>query len=125
MVPSGRVRSTCRAALLVALPPHQPKARPLNIHPFASPFCPTGRGQQAIILACKSLSQPVEGQSGSGEELIKSCLGSHVPAHLWTLPRIWKQVKADTGYDERLVAVQRFNTSSKWVKRGLSITPIR
>ena len=52
-------------------------------------------------------------------------LGSTIPASLYTLPRLWHQLKADVQYDKRCQEVQAFNKRSTWLKRGISITPAR
>lgn len=52
-------------------------------------------------------------------------LGSTIPASLYTLPRLWAQLKADSQYTKRQAQVQEFNRSSLWLKRGISITPCR
>ena len=52
-------------------------------------------------------------------------LGSSIPASLYTLPRLWDQLKADVHYDKRRREVDAFNKSSRWLKRGISITPAR
>ena len=52
-------------------------------------------------------------------------LGSTIPASLYTLPRLWAQLKADSQYTKRQAQVQEFNKSSLWLKRGISITPCR
>lgn len=52
-------------------------------------------------------------------------LGSSIPASLYTLPRLWDQLKRDAQYDKRLLQLQDFNKKSLWLKRGISITPCR
>ena len=52
-------------------------------------------------------------------------LGSTIPASLYTLPRLWDQLKTEAQYAKRLAQVNEFNKSSVWLKRGISITPCR
>lgn len=52
-------------------------------------------------------------------------LGTSIPASLYTLPRLWAQLKADVDYDKRRREVNAFNKGSRWLKRGISITPAR
>lgn len=52
-------------------------------------------------------------------------LGSTIPASLYTLPRLWDQLKTDAQYAKRHAQVQEFNKNSMWLKRGISITPCR
>lgn len=52
-------------------------------------------------------------------------MGSTIPASLYTLPRLWDQLKADVQYDKRRSEVEAFNKGSTWLKRGISITPAR
>ena len=43
----------------------------------------------------------------------------------WDIPEIWDQLKKSGHFDERLIAVQEFNRSNRWKKRGLAMTPVR
>ena len=61
---------------------------------------------------------PVEGE-------VTTALGTVIPASLYTLPRLWDQLKQDAQYDKRLAQVKAFNRDSVWLKRGISMTPCR
>ena len=63
--------------------------------------------------------------TGGEEGIVTMALGSTIPASLYTLPRLWDQLKRDAQYQQRLAKVQDFNKSSVWLKRGISITPCR
>lgn len=54
-----------------------------------------------------------------------TALGTVIPGSLYTLPRLWDQLKQDAHYTKRLAQVQEFNKNSVWLKRGISITPCR
>ncbi|KAK9918869.1 hypothetical protein WJX75_007680 [Coccomyxa subellipsoidea] len=56
---------------------------------------------------------------------LTTALGQEVPAHMYTLPRIWAKVKKDAEYKERYKEVVEFNSKHKWVKRGISMTHCR
>lgn len=73
-----------------------------------------GRAQQET--GCHA--GPVEGE-------VTTALGTAVPASLYTLPRLWDQLKQDAQFDKRLAQVQAFNRDSVWLKRGISMTPCR
>ena len=59
------------------------------------------------------------------EGVVTMALGTTIPASLYTLPRLWEQLKTDAQYAQRLAQVHKFNESSTWLKRGISITPCR
>ncbi|KAA6423444.1 MAG: Aldehyde oxidase, partial [Trebouxia sp. A1-2] len=63
--------------------------------------------------------------SGPEEGIVTMTLGSTMPASLYTLPRLWDQLKTEAQYTKRLAQVNQFNKSSVWLKRGISITPCR
>lgn len=63
--------------------------------------------------------------AGPEEGTVTMALGSTIPASLYTLPRLWAQLKADSQYTKRQAQVEEFNRSSLWLKRGISITPCR
>ena len=46
-------------------------------------------------------------------------------AKLFTLPRVWEELIRDADYYGRLDAIQHFNKTNAWRKRGISITPCR
>ena len=48
-----------------------------------------------------------------------------IPASDYTLPQLWRRLKASCDYDGRLAAVNAFNAGSPWVKRGITITHSR
>lgn len=106
-------------------------------------------GALMIIAAFRCQSRPAEGQASAGvlaaqqqhrqgraqqengchagpvEGEVTTALGSIVPASLYTLPRLWDQLKKDAQYDKRLAQVKAFNRDSVWLKRGISMTPCR
>lgn len=41
------------------------------------------------------------------------------------IPRIWNEVKADSNYAQRKVAITQFNAQNPYKKRGLAITPVK
>ncbi|MDF1561804.1 MAG: xanthine dehydrogenase molybdopterin binding subunit [Deltaproteobacteria bacterium] len=41
------------------------------------------------------------------------------------LPRIWRELSASAGYEERRERVEAFNQKSRWLKRGLAFSPVR
>lgn len=43
----------------------------------------------------------------------------------WHVPLMYKQVLEESNYEERRVAVTKFNAEHKWKKRGLSIVPTK
>ncbi len=63
--------------------------------------------------------------AGPEEGIVTMALGSTIPASLYTLPRLWDQLKSDAQYAKRLAQVNDFNKSSMWLKRGISVTPCR
>lgn len=63
--------------------------------------------------------------AGGEEGVVTMALGSSIPASLYTLPRLWEQLKVDAQYSQRRAAVATFNKHSTWLKRGISITPAR
>ena len=63
--------------------------------------------------------------AGPEEGIVTMALGSTIPASLYTLLRLWDQLKAEAEYAKRLAQVNDFNKSSMWLKRGISITPCR
>ncbi|KAL0029788.1 hypothetical protein WJX77_000034 [Trebouxia sp. C0004] len=63
--------------------------------------------------------------TGPEEGTVTMALGSTIPASLYTLPRLWDQLKTEAQYAKRLAQVNEFNKSSVWLKRGISITPCR
>ena len=44
---------------------------------------------------------------------------------MYTLPRVWQQLRKGCGYDARRAAVAEFNKGSLWRKRGIAMTPVR
>jgi len=63
--------------------------------------------------------------AGPEEGIVTMALGSSIPASLYTLPRLWDQLKTEAQYAKRLAQINEFNKSSVWLKRGISITPCR
>ena len=63
--------------------------------------------------------------AGPEEGIVTMALGSTIPASLYTLPRLWDQLKTEAQYANRLAQINDFNKSSVWLKRGISITPCR
>ncbi|KAG1670983.1 hypothetical protein FOA52_014372 [Chlamydomonas sp. UWO 241] len=52
-----------------------------------------------------------------------TALGKKVRADLYTMPRIWEELKASSGFEARLAEVAAFNAENRWRKRGLSLVP--
>ena len=71
------------------------------------------------------LFQLTLGTGAGGEGIVTMALGSTIPASLYTLPRLWEQLKTDAQYAQRQAQVRDFNQNSTWLKRGISITPCR
>ncbi|KAL7799885.1 xanthine dehydrogenase [Trichoderma ceciliae] len=47
------------------------------------------------------------------------------PVTDWHVPLMYKQVQGECSYEERQVAVSRFNESHKWRKRGIALIPTK
>jgi len=47
------------------------------------------------------------------------------PLTHYTIPRIWKELKAKADFDERQSKVHEFNAANNWKKRGIAITPVK
>jgi xanthine dehydrogenase/oxidase len=43
----------------------------------------------------------------------------------FNIPTIWEQLQDSADYTNRLSQVQAFNQANRWVKRGLSLVPIK
>lgn len=43
----------------------------------------------------------------------------------FTLSTIWQQLKASSNFETRAAAVDAYNAQSKWVKRGISMVPVK
>lgn len=43
----------------------------------------------------------------------------------WDMQTIWSQLKTSASYTSRVASVEAFNTANRWVKRGLSMVPVR
>jgi xanthine dehydrogenase/oxidase len=43
----------------------------------------------------------------------------------WHVPLMWKQLRNDVSYDARRLAVDEFNATSRWRKRGLALIPTK
>jgi xanthine dehydrogenase/oxidase len=43
----------------------------------------------------------------------------------WTIPTLWEQIQKDADYAARKQAVEKFNQENRWVKRGISLTPVK
>ena len=71
------------------------------------------------------LDLPAGPSAAPQEGVVTMALGTTIPASLYTLPRLWEQLKTDAQYAQRLAQVDKFNKSSIWLKRGLSMTPCR
>lgn len=53
--------------------------------------------------------------------------GDHIGSagYNWTIPTLWEQIQADSNYTERKAAVEKFNASNRWVKRGIALSPAK
>eukprot|EP00955_Chlamydomonas_euryale_P015544 166542-Chlamydomonas_euryale.AAC.2 len=54
-----------------------------------------------------------------------TALGKAVPDRLYTMPRIWDELKASCGLQAKLADVAAFNSANRWRKRGVSMVPSR
>ncbi|ORY77778.1 Molybdopterin-binding domain of aldehyde dehydrogenase-domain-containing protein [Protomyces lactucae-debilis] len=43
----------------------------------------------------------------------------------WHMPRLWTEVLKEAEYEKRKQAIEEFNKSSKWKKRGIAIVPVK
>jgi xanthine dehydrogenase/oxidase len=43
----------------------------------------------------------------------------------WTVPQMWAQLQSDANYVARKAAVDAYNASNKWTKRGIAISPTK
>jgi len=43
----------------------------------------------------------------------------------WHIPQLFRDLKAECHFDERKVAIEAFNKSNKWKKRGISMLPVK
>lgn len=43
----------------------------------------------------------------------------------WNIPTIWSQIEEMANYADRAQAVQQFNAKNRWVKRGISLMPVK
>merc|ERR1712048_1220294 len=43
----------------------------------------------------------------------------------WTVPQLWTQIQKDTGYADRKAAVEAYNATNRWTKKGLAISTSR
>jgi xanthine dehydrogenase/oxidase len=51
--------------------------------------------------------------------------GEGAPIAHYNLPRIWKELNQSAKFEERQAAVDAFNASNRWKKRGLAAVPMR
>jgi len=40
----------------------------------------------------------------------------------WTVPQLWAQIQVDANYTDRKKAVEEYNASNRWTKKGIAIT---
>ena len=43
----------------------------------------------------------------------------------FNVPTLWSQIQTTAQYQERLAAVNQFNSSNRWTKKGISLVPIK
>lgn len=57
----------------------------------------------------------------------KTPFGDQIGQHgfNWTIPKLWKQIQKDADYAARKEAVQKYNQANRWIKRGISMSPVK
>jgi hypothetical protein len=57
--------------------------------------------------------------------VVRTVLGRLLAAEGYTLPRLWRELLASSGYAARVAAVREHNRQHAWSKRGIVVTPVR
>jgi len=57
------------------------------------------------------------------EENACDATGQKIPQ--WNMSAIWQQIKDETEFERRQAAVEAFNASNRWKKRGLAMMPMK
>jgi xanthine dehydrogenase molybdopterin-binding subunit B len=57
--------------------------------------------------------------------VVRTVLGRVLAAEGYTLPRLWRELLASSGYAARVAAVREHNKQHAWSKRGIVVTPVR
>eukprot|EP00200_Dunaliella_tertiolecta_P008210 CAMPEP_0202368174 /NCGR_PEP_ID=MMETSP1127-20130417/342_1 /ASSEMBLY_ACC=CAM_ASM_000462 /TAXON_ID=3047 /ORGANISM="Dunaliella tertiolecta, Strain CCMP1320" /LENGTH=1499 /DNA_ID=CAMNT_0048963543 /DNA_START=12 /DNA_END=4511 /DNA_ORIENTATION=+ len=81
------------------------------------PGCPAGL---ANVPDLKIQGDAPEGQ-GPAQALTST--GKPYKVEQYTVPRIWEELKASSGFEAKKAAVEAFNAQHQWRKRGLSMIP--
>ncbi|GAX76008.1 hypothetical protein CEUSTIGMA_g3451.t1 [Chlamydomonas eustigma] len=72
-------------------------------------------GLRAEVVRERNMLKALEGDE------IEMGLGKHIRRDLYTLPRIWQELKEAVQYDSRVAEVAAYNIASHWRKRGISL----
>ncbi|KAG9239304.1 xanthine dehydrogenase [Amylocarpus encephaloides] len=90
-------------------------------------------GPQAMFIAESYMTAVAEGLNISVDDLrIKNlykegdCTPFLQPIDVdWHIPQLFKETKAQCSFDQRKVAIDAFNKSNKWKKRGIAMLPVK
>lgn len=82
-------------------------------------------GSPAGESAAPKAAPPAKLVAQPEEPYITTSLGKRLACSTFTLPRIWKELKAKAAYEARAAEVAAFNAASTWQKRGIAMTACR